>query len=111
MIWPVLYASGLLLAAPHAAVPSQDAEKAQTLLDEGRRLMVAHDFDAACPKLASSLSLDPAPATAITLATCYEDAGKLASAYDAFRQAEAAATAAKQKSRAAFASKKAAALE
>jgi hypothetical protein len=111
MVWPALYASGLLLAAPHAAAPSQDTDKAQALLDEGRRLMVAHDYNAACPKLASSQALDPAPATMITLATCYEDAGKIASAYDTFRQAEAAATAAKQKNRAVFANKRAAALQ
>src|SRR3982074_649570 len=107
MIWPALYVSGILLAA-HGANQNPDAVRAQALVVEGRRLMAAGDYAAACPKFVSSKALDPAPGTAIPLASCYEKAGKLASAWDAFRGAAAGAG---PKDRAAAAKKKAAALE
>src|SRR5579864_6263971 len=107
MIWPVLYASGVLFAA-HSA--SADAGKAQALVDEGRRLMASGDYTAACARFASSEQLEASAATSLSLAACYEKAGKLVSAVDAFRKAEADAGSARQKSRAVFAKKKAASL-
>jgi hypothetical protein len=89
----------------------EDAARAEALFEEGRRLMASRDFTAACPKFAESQSLEPAPGTALNLATCYERAGKLASAWAAFRTAQAAAQTAKQAARARAAEKKADALE
>jgi hypothetical protein len=108
MMWPLLYLSGVLLAAPSS---NSDAARALALVDEGRHLMAAGDYPAACPKFASSQALDPGPGVALSLATCYEKAGKFASASEAFRQAEAVAARAREKSRAEFAKKKVAALE
>jgi hypothetical protein len=110
MIWPVLYVTGIFMAA-HGASKNPDAARAHALADDGRRSMAAGDYGSACPKLASSLTLDAAPATALDLASCYEKAGKLASAWEAFHRAEAAAAAARQRDRAAVARKKAGALQ
>lgn len=106
-----LVAATLLTGAAHAADKSPDAIRAEALFDEGRRLMQSGDFGAACPKFAESQTLDPAPGTALNLATCYEKAGKLASAWAAYRSAEAASSSSKQKDRAAYAKKKVVALQ
>jgi hypothetical protein len=90
---------------------SSDAARAEALFAEGRKLMAAGDFAAACPKFADSQSLDPAPGTVLNLATCYEKAGKLASAWATFKTAQASAEAAGQHDRVAAAKKRAATLE
>jgi serine/threonine-protein kinase len=89
----------------------EDAARAEALFKEGRRLMTAQDYAAACSKFAESQALEPAPGTALNLATCYEKAGKLASAWAGFRTAQAAAQTARQADRARAAEKKAEALE
>jgi hypothetical protein len=109
-------ASGLVLGAlliPTAAYGqrSADAARAEALFAEGRRLMAGRDYAAACPKFADSQALDPAPGTALNLATCYERAGKLASAWATFKTAQASAESAGQRDRAAAAKKKVANLE
>jgi hypothetical protein len=88
-----------------------DAARAEALFAEGRRLMAARDYAAACPKFADSEALDPAPGTALNLATCYERARKLASAWAAFKKAQFLAAGAGQRDRVAAAKKKVAALE
>ena len=61
---------------------------------EARRLMAAGNYAEACPKLADSESQSPSPVTAITLAICYEKAGKIASAWTAYTAAVDVATSA-----------------
>jgi hypothetical protein len=90
---------------------SADAARAEALFAEGRRLLASGDYAAACPKFADSQALDPAPGTALNLATCYEKAGRLASAWAAFKSAQASAETAGQHDRAAVAKKKVASLE
>jgi len=107
----VFLVATLAVQAAHSADKSPDAVRAETLFDEGRRLMASGDFAEACPKFAQSQALDPAPGTALNLANCYEKWGKLASAWSAYRSAEASATSKKQKDRANFAKKKATALQ
>src|SRR5882757_7808503 len=63
---------GALPRVAHAGEKGPDAVRAEALFDEGRRLMTAGDFTAACPKFASSQALDPAIGTALNLANCYE---------------------------------------
>ena len=91
----------------HGADASPNAVRAEALFDEGRRLMAAGDYAAGCPKFADSEALDPAPGTALNLATCYEKSGKYASAWAAFRTAEALARASEQKTRAELARRRA----
>jgi hypothetical protein len=106
-----LVALSLLYPAAAQADSASDGRAAEALFTEGRHLMTAGKFDEACPKLAESQRLDPAPGTALNLATCYERAGRTASAWFAFRDAEALAASAGQKERAAVARKKASMLE
>jgi hypothetical protein len=62
---------------------------AEALFREGRRLLEAHDYDRACPKLAESYRLDPATGALLALAVCHEGAGKLASAWSAYAEVAA----------------------
>jgi hypothetical protein len=90
---------------------NRDVVGAEALFAEGRRLMSSGNYEAACPKLADSEALDPAPGTALNLAVCYKKQGKLATAWAAFQSAQALATRAGQNDRAKAAKKEAAALE
>jgi hypothetical protein len=109
-------AAGTILAvslgssAGRADTP-RDSAGAEALFAEGRRLMVAGDYAKACPTLANSEALDPAPGTALNLALCYEKMGKFASAWAAYRTAQATAETAHQSDRALVARKKAVQLE
>jgi hypothetical protein len=53
-------------------------EKAAALFAEGRRLMSAENYAAACSKLAESQALDPEPDTAFDLGICYQKASQAA---------------------------------
>ncbi|MCL2448332.1 MAG: hypothetical protein FWD17_05245 [Polyangiaceae bacterium] len=86
--------------APHLAVagnqkpfvPPSPAE-----LGEARRLMADGNYAQACPKLANSESQSPSANTALTLATCYEKAGKIASAWAAYNEAAEVASSSRKK--------------
>jgi hypothetical protein len=111
-----VFAAGTITAialgsSPGRADTPRDAAGAEALFAEGRRLMVAGDYAKACPMLANSEALDPAPGTALNLAFCYEKAGKFASAWAAYRTAQATAETAHQPDRALVARKKAVGLE
>jgi hypothetical protein len=72
----VLGVFGVLLFV-HVA-NADDKPDAAALFAEGRRLMAAEDYAAACPKLAESQALDPQPDTALDLALCYQGASRIA---------------------------------
>jgi hypothetical protein len=107
----VLLALSLTSAAARGDAPTHDSAVAQALFAEGRRLMAAGDYAAACAKFVDSQSIDPAPGTALNLAACLERVGRLAAAWAAYKNAEAMAKQAGQRARATIASTKAAALE
>jgi hypothetical protein len=68
----------VLLASAASAEDKSDAARAGALFEEGRRLLAAEDFAAACPKLAESQALDPAPDTALDVGICYQKASQAA---------------------------------
>jgi hypothetical protein len=68
----------ILVAGAASADDKSDAVRAGALFEEGRRLMAAEDYAAACPKLAESQGLDPAPDTAFDLGICYQKASEAA---------------------------------
>jgi hypothetical protein len=106
-------AIGLGLAVPagaRAQAPSNDVA-ATALFDEGRKLMAAHDYASACPKLAESQRLAPSGGTLLNLAECYEKNGQTASAWAAWKDAAGRANAAGKADVEKRASDRAAALE
>lgn len=68
----------VLAASVASADETPDAVRAAALFAEGRRLMAAEDYAAACPKLAESQALAPAADTALDLGMCYEKASQAA---------------------------------
>lgn len=69
-----------------------DREAAQALFDKADELMKQKNFAAACPKLEEVTRLVPDGLGAkLTLAECYEGAGKLASAWSTYSQVESLA--------------------
>jgi hypothetical protein len=83
----------LALAEPaRAADPSEGgAAAAESLFQDGRRLVDQKKYSEACPKFLASQKLAPALGTLLNLADCYEKAGQLASAWVRFREAVALA--------------------
>jgi len=82
----------LLVAVPAWAAPTpEDVALSEALFREGKSLYQEGKFDVACPKLAESHRLDPGGGTIVTLALCYEAAGKTATAWVVFGDALATA--------------------
>jgi serine/threonine-protein kinase len=90
---------------------AQDRAAADTLFEEGRKLMEAGDYATACQKLSSSMQLMPRLGTQLNLADCEEKQGKLASAWTDFRAASARAKQEKDDDREALARERASKLE
>ncbi len=78
-------------AGARADTSQEDKAAADTLYDQGKKLMTAGQFEAACPKLAESQRLDPGVGTLLTLGDCYDRIGRRASAWATFREAAALA--------------------
>jgi serine/threonine-protein kinase len=109
----VVLVAGLLLWAGRGSAWAQsaaDKAAADTLFNEGKRLIAKGEDAAACAKFESSLAKVAQLGTQIALASCYEKVGKTASAWGAFRAAASAARKAHDK-RQRFAEDHASALE
>jgi hypothetical protein len=109
---------GVLLAvvaaagvAPAARASDDAGAAAETLFREGKRLMDAGDFAAACPKLAESQRLDPGNGTLARLATCHEKQGRIATAWSEFSDLVTSAARAGQTDREKFARQRVAVLQ
>ncbi len=83
--------ASLVAPAAHTAPTAADRSMGQSLFEDGRRLMTAGDYAAACPKLQESNRLEPSGGTLLNLALCREQEGKLATAWTHFKQALSAA--------------------
>lgn len=89
-------------AAPPAAAPISidQVAAAKALYEHALTKMDAGDYLAACPELEESIRIEPrAVGARLTLAACYERAGKLASAWAAYALAEQSAASANQPDR------------
>ncbi len=70
---------------------SNDKAAAEALFDEGKKLIEAKSYAAACGKFEASLKLDPGIGTLLFLGECYERTDRFASAWATFREAAALA--------------------
>src|SRR4051812_42610356 len=88
MIRKTLCASALLVFSL-GSVPARagDAATAEALFRQGRTLMEAGNYVAACPKLEESYAQDPATGTLLALGICQERAGRTASAWATYSEA------------------------
>jgi hypothetical protein len=62
------------------------AAMAESLLNEGKKLLAERQVPEACRKIESSYRIDPAPGTLLTLAMCHEQEGKLVTAWGEFNE-------------------------
>jgi hypothetical protein len=97
--------------AAHAQASSSDAAIAQSLFDDGRKLMHQKRYSEACPRLERSYKLDPAAGTLLNVAVCHEMVGKTATAWQEFRDSVAMAKREGRADRVKFAQKHADALK
>jgi hypothetical protein len=82
----------VLMVAPRAHADNESGTAAaESLFQEGRKLMDAKRYGEACPKFAASQKLAPAIGTLLNLADCYEKNNQLASSWARFREAIALA--------------------
>ncbi|WP_437928134.1 hypothetical protein WMF37_02470 [Sorangium sp. So ce291] len=107
----VLASAALLAPASAAAQGAGDPTLAQTLFEEGRRLMEAKSYAEACPKLAESQRLRPGTGTLLNLALCNEALGRTATAWGQFKEALFASKKEGNAAREAFAQEHISALE
>ena len=71
----------------HAEPSASDKALADSLFQEGKRLVTAKRYAEGCAKLAESQRLDPATGTLLNLAVCHELEGKTATAWVEFNDA------------------------
>jgi len=81
-------------SAPRASAQSVSVQ-AQSLFDDGRRLLAAGTFPEACAAFEASQKLEPKVTTLLNLADCREQNHQLASAWGTFTEAKSAANLAK----------------
>lgn len=99
--------AGLLLATPAlGAEPRTDPAAAESLFEEGRKLLDSGKVAEACAKFEASNRMDPAVGTLLNLGDCNERRGRLASAWGNYRAAQSLALTRNDSNRADFAKKK-----
>ena len=94
-----------------AQADTTKAGRSDELFAQGKAMLEARDFAHACPKLAESYAIDPAPGTLLALAICHEGIGRTATAWRELRDVADAATREGRADRARFATAEIAKLE
>ncbi len=107
----VLLAVALCLSAGRGLAQNTDVVLAETLYNEGRRLVEEGKFQEACPKFAESYRIDPATGTLLNLAACQEALGRYASAWTQYQEAVIAARRDQRPDRVSYAQERLAAIE
>lgn len=97
--------------APRAFAQPHDTAAAEAAFAEARTLMRQGNYAAACPKLETSFTLDPALGTLMNLSDCFERTGRTASAWVRYREAAAMAVQQGHREREQIARQRVAALE
>jgi hypothetical protein len=92
--WWLLMSLVMIAAASPRALAQPASVQAQSLFDDGQRLMQAGKFAEACAAFESSQKLDPAVTTLLNLADCREQNRQLATAWGTFVDANRMARAA-----------------
>jgi hypothetical protein len=109
--WILAVAGSVTPGVASADGSATDPVLAQTLFDEGRRLMAQGRFAEACPKFAESQRLDPGGGTLLNLAVCHESEGRTATAWAELHEAQSQAIADRRPERQARAREHLAAIE
>ncbi len=82
-----VFSLAILALAPPARAQAEDRAAARALFDEGRQLVAAERFDAACPKFEAARKLFLSTGVLLSLADCYEHLGRTASAWTTLGEA------------------------
>lgn len=101
----------VVLTACAASAQTDNKAIAESLFEEGRKLMGQQKYHQACRKFEASMRLDPAAGTQLNMAVCHEKEGKIATAWSEFQDATVAARREGRADRAAFAQQHVKALE
>ena len=81
-----------LTSAAVARAQAEDQAAARVMFEQGRELMKAGQYAAACPKLEAARKLYTSAGILLNLADCHEKTGKTASAWAEFGEAVTVAT-------------------
>jgi hypothetical protein len=87
--WVVSLVTVVAFVAAQVPLPAfaQNAAQAEVMFKEGKDLMGAGNYAAACQRLTASFKLDPQPNVELVQGVCFGKLGKTASAYNAFLDA------------------------
>lgn len=102
--WPLVLAAWLVTTRPvRADTVPDDAQRAASLFEQGRKEIAANRVDAACDAFSASLDLDPQLGTRLNLAACRAQQERWNDAYSTFADAAAEAERSGRAQRASYA--------
>jgi hypothetical protein len=111
IVWLALLVAVGAVRPAHAEAGPQERAAAETLFQDGKKLMTSGKVAEACRKLEESQRLDPRAGTLLALGVCHQKEGKVTTAWVEFREALALAKKSGRLDRVALAQKEIAAIE